>query len=67
MRIERYRKTRYWAVVASDGSLVCLCVYRNGAQEVVKRLHALGAAQPRQDHHEPAAARRIDREDDPGS
>ena len=38
MRIERYRKTRYWAVIDANGTLVCLCVYRKGAQEVVKRL-----------------------------
>jgi hypothetical protein len=38
MRIERYGKTRYWAVYASDGTLICLCVYRKGAREVVKRL-----------------------------
>ena len=40
MRIERYGKTRYWAVLDADGTLVCLCVYRKGAQEVVKRLRA---------------------------
>ena len=38
MRIERYQNTRYWAVYASDGSLICVCVYRKGAQEVVRRL-----------------------------
>jgi hypothetical protein len=38
MRIERYGNTRHWAVYASDGTLVCLCVYRKGAEEVVKRL-----------------------------
>mgnify|MGYP007008901109 CR=1 FL=1 len=38
MRIERYQNTRYWAVYASDGALICVCVYRKGAQEVVRRL-----------------------------
>jgi hypothetical protein len=38
MRIERYGNTRYWAVRDSDGSLICLCVYRKGAAEVVRRL-----------------------------
>jgi hypothetical protein len=38
MRIERYQNTRYWAVHASDGALICVCVYRKGAQEVVRRL-----------------------------
>ena len=40
MRIARYGKTRYWAVIDADGSLICLCVYRKGAQEVVNRLQA---------------------------
>ena len=38
MRIARYGKTRYWAVIDADGTLVCLCVYRKGAEEVVRRL-----------------------------
>jgi hypothetical protein len=38
MRIERYRKTRYWAVRDAAGTLVCLCMYRKGAREVVKQL-----------------------------
>ena len=29
---------RYWAVLDADGTLVCLCVYRRGALEVVRRL-----------------------------
>ncbi len=44
MRIERYRNTRYWAVLDPDGSLVCLCVYRKGALEVVRRLQAMHEA-----------------------
>jgi len=40
MRIERYGNTRYWAVIDADGSLVCLCVYRKGAKEIVERLLA---------------------------
>jgi len=40
MRVERYGKTRYWAVRDRDDSLICLCVYRKGAEEVVKRLRA---------------------------
>jgi hypothetical protein len=36
MTIKRYG--RYWAVYASDGALICVCVYRKGAQEVVRRL-----------------------------
>jgi len=40
MRITRYQNTRYWAVIDADGTLVCLCVYRKGAQEVLRRLQA---------------------------
>ena len=37
MHIARYGKTRYWA--AYDGAtLVCVCLYKKGAQEVVRRL-----------------------------
>jgi len=54
MRIERYRKTRYWAVVDAAGTLVCLCVYRKGAVEVVKRLRELDDAQQWQDANGPA-------------
>jgi hypothetical protein len=38
MTIKRYGNTRYWAVYASDGALICVCVYRKGTQEVVRRL-----------------------------
>jgi len=34
----RYGNTRYWAVIDTDGTLVCLCVYRKGAEEKVRRL-----------------------------
>jgi hypothetical protein len=36
MTITRYG--RYWAVYDASGTLVCVCVYRKGAQEVVRRL-----------------------------
>ena len=37
MRIARYGKTRYWAVY--DGAtLVCVCLYKKGAAEVLRRL-----------------------------
>ena len=54
MRIERYQNTRYWAVYASDGALVCITVYRKGAVEVVRRLQqALEATQQGQDTNGP--------------
>jgi hypothetical protein len=37
---------RCWAVYASDGTLICLTVYKKGAAEVVRRLQqALDNAQ----------------------
>jgi hypothetical protein len=53
MRIERYRNTCYWAVWDAAGTLVCLCVYRKGAAEVLKRLQALVEAQQWQDTNGP--------------
>ena len=38
MRIVRYGNTRYWAVMDADGTLMCLCVYKRGALEVLRRL-----------------------------
>jgi hypothetical protein len=53
MRVERYGKTRYWAVIDNVGMLVCLCVYRNGAEEVVKSLQVMDEAQQWQDTNGP--------------
>ena len=36
MSIRKYG--RCWAVLDADGTLVCLCVYKRGALEVVRRL-----------------------------
>jgi hypothetical protein len=36
MMIKRYG--RYWAVYDTAGVLVCICLYKKGAQEVVRRL-----------------------------
>ena len=36
--VARYGKSRYWAVVDAAGALVCVTVYRRGAEEVVRRL-----------------------------
>jgi hypothetical protein len=41
MRITPYG--RYWAIYDADNVLVCVCVYRKGALEVVRRLQG---AQP---------------------
>lgn len=40
-RIERWGKTRFWAVMHDD-ELVAVVVYLRGARELVQRLHAMG-------------------------
>jgi methionyl-tRNA formyltransferase len=32
------RRGRYWAVYEDGGELICLAVYKKGAQEIVRRL-----------------------------
>jgi hypothetical protein len=49
MRIEKYGKTRYWTLIDRTGELVCLCVYRKGAEAVMRRLQILDQAQQGQD------------------
>jgi hypothetical protein len=39
MRLTRYG--RFWAVYDADDVLVCLCVSRKGALEVVRRLQSV--------------------------
>lgn len=36
MKIEK--RGRYWAVYADNGELICVAVYKKGAQEVMKRI-----------------------------
>jgi hypothetical protein len=36
-RVEKYKR-RHWAAYDADGILVCVCVYRKGAEEVVRRV-----------------------------
>ena len=36
MKIERYG--RYWAVYDAENALICVTVYKRGAQEVLNRL-----------------------------
>jgi len=38
MTIKRYKMSRFWAVYDEADALICLCVYRKGADEVVRRL-----------------------------
>jgi len=34
------KRDRNWMVIAPDGALVCITLYKKGAQEVVRRLTA---------------------------
>ena len=36
MAVRKYG--RDWAVIDAEGTLVCLCVYRKGTEEVLRRL-----------------------------
>jgi len=38
MYFARYKKSRFWGVYDPTGSLICLCVYKKGAQEVLRRM-----------------------------
>jgi hypothetical protein len=42
MKIEK--RGRYWAVYADDGELICVAVYKKGAQEVLRRLESSRSA-----------------------
>lgn len=53
-RVERYEKTRFFAVRDAAGMLVCVCVYRRGAEEVARRLQAMDDAQRWVDVNGPA-------------
>ena len=41
MKVERYRKTRSWAVYDDDGVMICLTLYKKGANEVKRRMEEL--------------------------
>ena len=38
MTVTRYKASRFWAVYDPSGALVCVCVYKRGADEVARRL-----------------------------
>ena len=41
---EYEKRGRFWAVTDAAGRLVCLAVYKKGAQEVLRRIAAVKAA-----------------------
>jgi hypothetical protein len=53
MTIRKYG--RYWALYDEAGELVCVCLYRKGAAEVLRRLQQPTAppAPPTQTRHTP--------------
>jgi hypothetical protein len=57
MTIRKYGG-RYWALYDDAGEMVCVCVYRKGAAEVLRRLQQLPA--PQRHPRKPAHASRAD-------
>jgi len=45
MTYRKYKK-RYWALYDRYEVLICICLYKKGAREVIRRLEAASAAQP---------------------
>ena len=43
--VTKHGHSRFWAVRDPAGELVCLCVYRRGAVEVIRRLTCGGPAE----------------------
>ncbi len=43
--LDRY-KARYWAVFSPEGRLVCVTLYKKGAEEVVRLLGSLTDSRP---------------------
>ncbi len=41
MKVTRYKSTRFWSVAHPDDRLVCVCVYRRGARNVVRLIRQL--------------------------
>lgn len=37
MKVTRYKR-RHWAVYDTEGALICVCVYRKGAENVARLL-----------------------------
>jgi hypothetical protein len=46
MHIERYRNGRFFGLYDDAGILICVCLYRKGAEAVMQRLQAQNGHQP---------------------
>jgi hypothetical protein len=55
-RVERYGQTRFFAMYDATHALLCVCVYRQGATEVARRVQASDDAQRWVDANGPAHA-----------
>ena len=42
--ISRYKGGRHWAIHDPDGALVCVALYKKGANEVARRLNAAASS-----------------------
>jgi hypothetical protein len=49
MRIEKYGKTRFWAVYDTNNELICIYVYFKGAREVLRRLQGQKTSHVKED------------------
>ena len=51
--MEKYKR-RHWAAYDADGTLICVCVYRKGAEEVLRRVvPPAGPAESEEDEDHP--------------
>ena len=57
--IERYQKTRFWAL-HEDGELLCVTVYKKGAQAVMERLERRIDTVFVSEHPKPSGSSRMD-------
>lgn len=44
MTVEKYPNSRFWAVYDQAGGLICVAVYKRGANEVARRIEKLQSA-----------------------
>ena len=41
MSIKKYKNTRYWALYDVDNALICVTVYKKGAENVKRRIQGI--------------------------
>jgi len=58
LTIERYRRTRFWGLYEA-GELLCVTVYKKGAQAVKERLERALSTPTQRPEREPKRARRL--------